>query len=166
MKLFIGILVLVLILIEPAFATDEKSGRYFTDQPDVNDDFQIHFIYLVAKDGKDGVQDINGEMEEVLLEVNETMFKETAKNEHSDDVGKKYKFNYRKDGEIDITFVRLDKNYEELHKHANNDIAPYLWNNNFNNPKKLYFVYADIDSVDGGEAGVGVGSIFLKNRYN
>ena len=24
------------------FATDEKPGRYFEDQPDVNDDFQIH----------------------------------------------------------------------------------------------------------------------------
>ena len=166
MKKLLGILVLVLILIRPAFATDEKSGRYFTDQPDVNDDFQIHFIYLVAKDGKDGEQDINGEMEEVLLEVNETMFKETAKNEYSGDVGKKYKFDYRKDGKIDITFVRLDKYYEELHKHANNDIAPYLWNNNFNDPKKLYFVYADINSVDGGEAGVGMGSIFLKSRYN
>ena len=28
------------------FASDEKPGRYFKDQPDVNDDFQIHFIYF------------------------------------------------------------------------------------------------------------------------
>ena len=35
------------------FAADEKPGRYFEDQPDVNDDFQIHFIYLLAKNTKD-----------------------------------------------------------------------------------------------------------------
>ena len=27
------------------FASDDKPGRFFEDQPDINDDFQIHFIY-------------------------------------------------------------------------------------------------------------------------
>ena len=35
------------------FASDEKPGRFFEDQPDVNDDFQIHFIYFLAKKTKD-----------------------------------------------------------------------------------------------------------------
>ena len=30
------------------FAADEKSGRFFEDQPDVTDDYQIHFNYLLA----------------------------------------------------------------------------------------------------------------------
>ena len=34
------------------FASDDKPGRFFEDQPDVNDDYQIHFIYLLAKKPK------------------------------------------------------------------------------------------------------------------
>ena len=41
------------------FALDEKSGRFFEDQPDVNDDFQIHVIYLLGKKGKDKERDVN-----------------------------------------------------------------------------------------------------------
>ena len=29
-------------------ASDEKPGRFFEDQPDVTDDYQIHFNYLLA----------------------------------------------------------------------------------------------------------------------
>ena len=32
---------------------DKKPGRFFEDQPDVNDDYQIHFKYLLASDSKD-----------------------------------------------------------------------------------------------------------------
>ena len=35
------------------FASDEKQGRFFQDQPDITDDYQIHFIYLLAKKTKD-----------------------------------------------------------------------------------------------------------------
>ena len=34
------------------FASDEKLGRFFEDQPDVTDDYQIHFIYFLAKKTK------------------------------------------------------------------------------------------------------------------
>jgi hypothetical protein len=27
---------------------DQKSGRYFEDQPDITDEHQIHFIYLLT----------------------------------------------------------------------------------------------------------------------
>ena len=33
-----------------------------------------------------------------------------------------------------------------------------------NNPKKIYFNYADINNVDGGEAGVGYGTLYLRNK--
>ena len=32
------------------------------------------------------------------------------------------------------------------------------------NIKKIYFNYADMNSVDGGEAGIGYGSLYLRNK--
>ena len=164
---------------DSASGSDEKPGRSFKDQPDVNDDYQIHFNYLLAKDSEDREWDLNGRMEEIILEVNESMAKATAMHESGDGKEKIYKFDYRKDGKLDITFVRLDKNFQELHEHANNDISPFLFSKiNFwrddddeplkgmNNPKKIYYNFADFFSEDGGEAGVGVGTTFLKSKSN
>ena len=101
MKKIILILGLILFNLD-VFAKDEKLGRFFEDQPDVSDDYQIHFIYMLDKDGKDNEWDINGEMEKELLELNEKMFELTGNKQ-------KYKFDYREDGKLDISFVRLDK---------------------------------------------------------
>jgi len=87
---------------------DQKPGRFFEDQPDVTDDYQIHFNYLISSDGEDREWDINGKMEKILLKVNKVMAKATAANKKGDGVARKYKFDYRKDGKLDITFVRLD----------------------------------------------------------
>ena len=57
---------------------DKKIGRYFTDQPDVTDDYQIHFIYMLDQYGDDNEWDINGQMEEELLEMNEKMLELTG----------------------------------------------------------------------------------------
>ena len=48
------------------FSSNEKGKRYFEDQPDLNDDYQIHFIYMLDKDGKDNEWDINGKMQKSL----------------------------------------------------------------------------------------------------
>ena len=77
------------------FATDEKPGRFFEDQPDVTDDYQIHFNYLLAADSEDREMDINGKMEKMLLEVTEVMLKATAENKRGDGIARKYKFDYR-----------------------------------------------------------------------
>ena len=45
---------------------DKKEGRYFEDQPDVNDDFQFHIIYSLYKDSKDKEGDINGAVEKMI----------------------------------------------------------------------------------------------------
>ena len=110
---------------DSASDSDEKPGRFFKDQPDVNDDYQIHFNYMLALDSEDREWDLNGKMEEIILEVNESMAKATAMHESGDGKEKKYKFDYRKNGKLDITFVRLDKNHQELHEDANNDITPF-----------------------------------------
>jgi hypothetical protein len=147
------------------FASDDKPGRFFKDQPDITDDFQIHFNYLIASDGEDREWDINGKMEKILLELNEVMAKATAANKKGDGIPRKYKFDYRKDGKLDITFVRLDMKKKDLHKWANNDIVPFLFKKNgMNNVKKIYFNYADMNNVDGGEAGIGYGSLYLRNK--
>jgi len=43
--------------------SDKKPGRFFEDQPDVNDDFQVHIVYTLLKDSKDKEGDINGDVE-------------------------------------------------------------------------------------------------------
>ena len=118
---------------------DKKPGRFFEDQPDVNDDYQIHFLYTLAKDGEDREWDINGKMEAMLLEMNEIMARETEKKSKGE--SKKYKFDYRKDGKLDITFLRLDKNFKDLDRKSsiNNNISAFLWLKRLNNPKKIYF---------------------------
>ena len=77
MKKIIFYLSLIL-FVTPLFAADEKPGRFFEDQPDVTDDHQIHFNYLLAADSEDREMDINGKMEKILLEANEVMLKVTA----------------------------------------------------------------------------------------
>jgi len=147
---------------------DKKPGRFFEDQPDVNDDYQIHFNYLLALDGKDREWDINGKMEEILLEMNEKMLKATARHKYSGGVAKKYKFDFRKDGKLDITFVRVDKRRKRLPHHPNAYFKTFLYNKmKMKNPKKIYYNFADINHpTDGGEAGVPMGSSFLKNKHN
>ena len=161
------ILLLTLSFSNFSFAADEKQGRFFEDQPDVSDDYQIHFNYLLASDSEDREMDINGEMEKILLEVNEVMLKATAENKKGDGVARKYKFDYRADGKLDITFIRMDMKHKQLHKWANDDIIPFLNNTKGQkNIKKIYYNFADFSNVDGGEAGVGYGTSYLKSKSN
>ena len=61
MKKIILILGLILFNLD-VFAKDGKPGRFFEDQPDVNDDYQVHIIYMLLKDSKDKEEDINGKI--------------------------------------------------------------------------------------------------------
>jgi len=69
---------------------DKKPGRFFEDQPDVNDDYQIHFNYLLASDSKDREWDINGKMEKILLRLNKFMLIATRGHKYSGGLKKKY----------------------------------------------------------------------------
>ena len=157
----------LIIFVSPLFAADEKPGRFFEDQPDVTEDHQIHFNYLLAADSEDREWDINGKMEKILSEMNEAMLKATAENKKGDGIARKYKFDYRANGKLDITFIRMDMKYKELHKWANDDIIPFLNKvKGQKNVKKHYYNFADFGNVDGGEAGVGYGTTYLKNSSN
>ena len=151
------------------FAIDEKPGRFFEDQPDVNDDYQIHFIYLLSKDAQDREWDINGKIENLVLFVNEKMIKATTNNRQNKKLGspsKKYKYDYNKEGKVDITFMRVDKTSKDLKKGDGGPMGHFdeiLFSKNFKNTKKNYFIFAELNNGQNqGDAGVGIGTVYLK----
>ncbi|MDA7481251.1 hypothetical protein N9A07_02090, partial [Candidatus Pelagibacter ubique] len=110
---------------------------------------------------------INGKMEAILEKVNDTMFEATKANKGSGGVGKKYRYDYRKDGKLDITFIRTSKNWKELQDKSVNTQMGHYFNQvgGFNNKKKTYFLWTDVNRGDhGGDAGVGIGGIFVKSN--
>ena len=52
-----------------SLASDEKPGRFFEDQPDV-EEYSTHIIYLPTKDEKDKEWDVNGKIEKLIFKVN------------------------------------------------------------------------------------------------
>ena len=139
---------------------DKRPGRFFEDQPDVSDDYQFHFIYLITLDGKDTELDISGWLEKRLTTVNNKFLKKTARNKKSNGIGQKFKFDYRKDGKLDITFVRMNISKKELYvpDYTETLIYFYLKEKGFDNPKKVYATFTGFKSKrgnsDGGEGGV------------
>lgn len=79
------------------------------------------------------------------------MARETKKR--SKEEAKKYKFDYRKDGKLDITFIRLRLSVKrkDLSNYVNTNKATHLWSNKFNNPKKTWYNFTDFSSVDSSE---------------
>ena len=166
MKKIILILITVLFT-STLFAADKKSGRFFEDQPDVTDEHQIHFIYLIPSDGKDRELDINGSMENILEKANNVMFEATKANKGSGGIGKKYRYDYRKDGKLDITFIRTSKKWKELKDNSVNTQMGHYFHQfgGFTNKKKTYFLWTDVnDGNHGGDAGVGIGGIFVRSN--
>ncbi len=139
---------------------DKKPGRFFEDQPDANDDYQFHFIYLITLDGKDTELDISGWLEKRLTTVNNKFERWSKKNKKSNGIGQKFKFDYRKDGKLDITFVRINISKKELDvpDYPNDIVYRYLREKGFDNPKKVYATFTGFLSKrgksDGGEGGV------------
>ena len=87
------LLILILFFSTSLFAADEKLGRYFEDQPDVNDDFQIHFLYLVDSDSEDREWDVSGKMTDDIKAINELFYKMTGDKQ-------KWKIDMRKEGVV------------------------------------------------------------------
>ena len=146
---------------------DTKLGRFFEDQPDVSDDYQIHFIYMLAADGKDREYDINGWIEKRIKTVNKKFLKMSAKTKKSNGIGHQFKLDMTKEGKLDVTFVRMNV----LKKQLDNTHAPeslvysYLQEKGFDNPKKVYATFTGFNHRDGndigGEGGVPYTAIFI-----
>jgi len=154
MKIKKILLILTIILFNTfVFAADEKQGRFFEDQPDVNDDYQIHLIYFLAKNTKDKERDISEYIEKNMKKADDAFFKMTGDKQ-------RFKFDYLKDGKLDITFVRMDRKARRGGWNVNYPDY-YLTKNGFDNPKKLYLSFTDAASGDGGQMGVHHGYIFI-----
>ena len=93
--------------------SDKKPGRFFEDQPDVTDDFQVHIVYTLLKDSKDKEGDINGKLEKWIETADKWILKTTAKankeTNFNNGEGQKLKWDKRKDGKLDITFLRINR---------------------------------------------------------
>ena len=94
--------------LEKIIQIDKKPGRFFEDQPDVNDDHQIHFIYLLTSEGKDTELDISGWIEKRVNSVNGKFLKMSAKNKKSNGIGQQFKLDMTEEGKLDVTFVRMN----------------------------------------------------------
>jgi len=138
---------------------DKKPKRSIIDRPDTNDDHQVHFIYAILKNGKDKEWDINGYIEKNAMKVNKNFLKWSAKNKKSNGMGQKFKYDFSKDGKIDVSFARLNLTRKEIDKpdHPNGIIYRELFRQGFNNPKKVYAIFSGFKSKhgnsDGGEGG-------------
>ena len=133
----------------PVFATDEKPGRFFEDQPDV-EEYSTHTIYLLTKDGKDKEWDVNGKIEKLTLKVNKMFEKLTAKNKKSNGKGQKFKLDLTKEGKLDLTFLRLDitkKELADMKWEGQRKIYKYIAEKGFNNPKKTYIVFTNFKAT-------------------
>ena len=136
--------------------SDKKLGRFFEDQPDVNDDYQIHIIYSLLKDSKDKEGDINGALEKWITASDEFILKTTKKaNKNSkfqDGVAQNIKWDRRKDGKLDVSFIRINKTKKELKKSkwgsCGNVFGRTIINSGFNNPKKIYLNFGDYSYKD------------------
>ena len=95
------------------------------------------------------------DLKKIIEEMNQKMFELTGNKQ-------KYKLDYRQDGKLDISFVRLDK--KGTKKGWNNNYPDYFIQNlGFNNPKKLYYSFVDsFTHRDSGQMGVHSGYTFMK----
>ena len=139
---------------------DKKPGRFFEDQPDVNDDHQIHFIYLLSLDGEDTELDISGWIEKRVNSVNRKFLKMSAKNKKSNGIGQQFKLDMTKEGKLDVTFMRMNISKKQLDvpDYPNGIIYDYIKRKGFDNPKKVYATFTGFKSKhgnsDGGEGNV------------
>ena len=138
---------------------DNKINRSLIDRADSANDHQVHFIYAILKNGKDKEWDINGYIEKLALKVNENFLKWSSQNKKSNGIGQKFKYDFLKNGKLDVSFARLDLTRKQIDEpdHPNGLIYKELFKQGFNNPKKVYAIISGFNSKhgnsDGGEGG-------------
>lgn len=138
---------------------DDKINRSLVDREDSTIDHQVHFIYAILKNGKDKEWDINGYIEKLALKVNENFLKWSSQNKKSNSIGQKFKYDFLKNGKLDISFARLNLTRKQIDEpdHPNGLIYKELFKQGFNNPKKVYAIISGFNSKhgnsDGGEGG-------------
>lgn len=126
---------------------DILEGRSFSDEKDINDSYQVHTVYILASDSKDKKLDINGTIKKILEDTNNLLLKNTDK---------KFRFDLRESGDMDISFLRVNKTKKEINRLEN--AAGYFTGmaalNGFHHPKKVYAIfYQDYYGREWGQVG-------------
>ena len=138
---------------------DDKINRSLVDREDSTNDHQVHFIYAILKNGQDKEWDVNGYIEKLALKVNENFLEWSSQNKKSNNVGQKFKYDFLKNGKLDVSFTRLNLTRKQIDEpdHPNGLIYRELFKQGFNNPKKVYAIISGFNSkhgnTDGGEDG-------------
>jgi len=120
---------------------DMKEGRGFTDQPDIDDGYNIHVMYVLPIDGVDKEYDLNSKIGMLVYQMDK-WFNNKTKGRLFDE-GQNLKFDRNKSGKLDITFLRLDIKDDEISKrgiNAVNVLQPAIEKFGFDDPKKVYFI--------------------------
>ena len=128
---------------------DDILGRFLYDQEDVTEDYQVHIIYLLAKDSKDRKWDAKGTIQKIVLNSNKKLKKK---------IKKQFRLDMTKEGKVDVSFVRVDKTKKQINA---GDAATYfsrqIIKNGFYHPKKTYAIfYQDRYKKEWGQVGQGV----------
>lgn len=125
---------------------DKKPGRYFEDQPDITDEHQVHIIYSLLADSKDNEGDINGDVEKWIKNADKWILKKTKQANKSGE-SQTLRWDKRKDGKLDISFIRINKTSKLMKKSqygsCDNVFARTILKHGFNDPKKIYLNFGD-----------------------
>ena len=97
------------------YETDKKINRSFKDELDLYEGNQFHPIYLLPCERDDREYDINDKIESSLLAINNWLKEQTINQE--------IKFDRNIDGNIDITFLRVNKTMDWFGDLHNKDIS-------------------------------------------
>lgn len=142
--------------------SQDNAERFYSDQPDQNSDYKVHFNYIVFKDGEDRKRDLTGELQTLVETANKSFFRAAQKNKYSNDVGKRFKLDYTDQGNLDITFIKVEMKIRDLDGDFNLYLADVLTKRNMNDPKKVYFNFVEAVGPQGGSGGVGIAHINLQ----
>ena len=115
-------------------SNDVEEGRSFFDRKDQNDFYQIHAIYILAKDSIDKKFDVNGTIQKILEDSNNLLYKNT---------NKKFRLDVTLNENIDISFLRVNKTKKQINRLDN--AAGYFTGmaalNGYHHPKKIYAIF-------------------------
>ena len=143
------------------------SGRFTEDQSDVNDDYQVHYIYFLASDTPDKRLDVNGWIEKLALKANADLLYWSALSPNSKGVGQQFKLDYRLDSKLDITFLRAtvpEKTINSVQVPASY-IFNYIRKAGFDNSRKVYAILVGFNTYEGnskgGEGGTALMTVFI-----
>ena len=163
MKIYVLLTTFFIFFLKSHFLfADNKSGRFFEDQSDQSE-YNVHILYVLAKDSVDREYDVSGWIEKTVLKINNDFLKMTARNKKSNKIGQEFILDLTKDGKLDVTFMRMNISLQDLKKlksEANQKIYQHVHDTGFNNPKKTYIIFTDFEGNGSSDHGLPYSIIF------